>query len=217
HNKQGLGDGRFVNCRFYDNAGASLLNPRKSLNGPVVFKKCTFQNKSGKRAIWYNDHENGAVFNDCEIYGNITNVYLCRFYRCYLTNGPWKNEVLGSPLFIDVNSPTKFKSCKIECFDNSTYNFNIRGNAEVRRCIFVFSQPVAVARCRIGILGCLIEDCTFTQNFGDATAAEPKGERCFIERNARGFSPQGKNTMTGTAIAWGSRSGPQSIPPMQEN
>lgn len=213
HNLQGLGDGHFIKCRFYDNVGLGLLNPRKTSSGPVVFEKCVFQNKKDKRAIWYEEQENGAVFNNCEIYGNIVNVQKCEFNNCYLTNGRWQNGERGSGLFIDVNSAAKFNSCTIECFDNTTYNFNIRGGAEMRRCRFVFSQAIAVARCKMGILGCLVEDCTFTQNFGDAAAAEAAGERCFVAKSSDGFDARGKNRMTGTAIAWNSRTGSQKVVP----
>lgn len=218
HNLQGLGDGYFYNVRSYENLGASVVNPRNTGNGSVVFEQCLLQNQGGRRALWYQDKSPNAKFIDCKIYGSVVNVDYCQFIRCYFTNAVWDEALPEGGIvgrFIDVNSPAIWEDCLFEDVQAGTRNVFVRGSATLKRLTHVVGKPIAVAREVVTTIGpCrLIEDCTWVQAFGDPSPAEPAGEASVIERGGDiGLTVwRGKNTVSGSALAFGSRLGQRNM------
>ena len=206
-NGTGCKFGRFYDCKIYGNEGSQVLTLVTTDN--IRFINSDIAGDNGT-AVWANS--NGIEFHLCNIYGKVVNVASNLFKDCYFTNKLYQGSGVGSPLFMDIASPATIDGGVIDNYHPSSYGFNLSGGVKLVGVEFRFSATDPVPRSRVGIIGnAFLTDCKFKQNYNFVSSSESaiavSGEYTFVESTIPESQWEGKNTIQGSCLAWGGRTG----------
>jgi hypothetical protein len=199
-------EGFFLNCEMINNTGSGMVSYSGD-GGYTTFKRCTFWGTTGT-AI--SPNKPGIVFEDCKIYGTISNVYgsdnplkATKFIRCEIED---KNHPLYgvriTPYMIDINAHNAlFEGCTL--INNYQKLISTQDSATIeifKDCKFIFKYSgLADKNSQAVFYGSRFENVTFSDAY-----ATPPLTAYYIDAPGNTAQIVGNVVVDGAWTNWGS-------------